>query len=93
MIGALTVGQFIVLVLFSFGLLALFWKAIADARKLDARKTVEQEQEESRAPLKLAGQHHPSCGKIEDDDAEPFSLDTIDDRDNFLRRFGIGNGL
>lgn len=90
-VGYLTPVQFGLLAVFTFALLAVFWIAIADARRIDARKSVEVEEDESRAVLKLVGQHHPSCGKIEDD-AIPFILDDTDSRDEFLRAHGIGKG-
>ncbi len=84
MIGDLSVTNFVLLAVFSFGFMAIVVYLVADAT--DPRRTVENEQDESREEAAFGSQ----WSGITTQDDQAFLLDSPDERDEFLARHGVG---
>ncbi len=84
-IGYLTLGQFLLLCGFTFGLLAVVVLMIAGSAKPKPEPTVENEQDATREVAAHGFQWNGVTSQ--GDDCEiPFMLDSVEDRDDFLRR-------
>lgn len=89
MIGYLSYSQFAILSIAAVALLYVFIRVMAGAYD-HLQKTAEQEDEECRGVAAHAF-HWNGVSTQDDLDAEvPFALDTVEDRDDFLRSRGVG---
>lgn len=84
MIGDLSVTNFVLLAVFAFGFMAIVVYIVADAT--DPRRTVENEQDESRERAAFASQ----WSGITTQDDQAFLLDAPEARDEFMVRHGVG---
>ncbi len=85
----MSVSDFMFLCAAIFALIYLGVRLYDDTHPAE-RTTVENENDACREVVSMLGQHHPTVD--DDEDSIPFLLDTIDERDAWLARHGIGKG-